>query len=76
MVDALYLRYLEDLKENKIASEIHKALSNYGIEAVEVRSTYSPKFKMFAVTYSFSKNKIKLSAIEGILNDANLLEKN
>ena len=76
MVSELAIKYSENLRENKIAGEIYDLLRDNGIEPLEVISSYLPKMGIFNVKYCFSKiNNLKLSLLEGILNNANLLER-
>jgi len=76
MVDKLIVRYPEDLMKNQITGEIYRALKTQGIMPLEIVSNYAAKMGVFEVKYFFSKKESpKLSLLEGILNNANLLEK-
>ena len=76
MVEELFIRYSEDLKENKMLNKIYETLKNKGINPLIITSKYFTKAKIHYVTYIFTEKDFpKLSVIEQILNEANLLEK-
>lgn len=76
MPEELFLKYNENIKENKIAGRVYETISDYGFRPIRIESEYSPSTKTFLVKYLFSKESFpKISVLEEILNRAGLLNK-